>query len=324
MSDLDRELRGTPCAGDNSCLPKPTSTRPWCIAVATIVMAFGARSLHAQNDSANDQIWIAPTKPTANQSGWFPRSIKSRVGKVIAIDAKQVRFVSEGDEAESIFSSDRLIWVEPGSQSAKESAALKLVAEGKHSEAVRALLDVLAERPPVWRQQWLSMVASGAAWKSERATIALEIVSQIDRRPLPAMVLARLPIQWQNRRPSPQAEAAAKSRLADPSPLVQLVAASWLLSSRDRNQAMAAIEKLRADDRPNVARFAEILSWRTATPPRVAENARAWRTKVESLPIPLQTGPTQTLIDKFRSAELVDQAEILQWSLDLIPTEPKL
>ena len=48
-------------------------------------------------------------------------------------------------------------------------------------ESLTKLPDVLKERPPVWRQQWITMLASVAAWKSGRSKICLELVSQLDR-----------------------------------------------------------------------------------------------------------------------------------------------
>ena len=39
--------------------------------------------------------------------------------------------------------------------------------------SVRPLLDVLSERPPVWRQQWITMLAGFAAWKSDRARFTM-------------------------------------------------------------------------------------------------------------------------------------------------------
>lgn len=295
------------------------------LALATFPFASAARGQDTNAvASKRDRIWIEPARPTKTESRWYPRSIITRSGKLIDLGGKQTRFLVEGDEAETLLPSDRVIWIEPGQRSEKETAALRLFAAGKHGEAVEPLLDVLTERPPVWRQQWLSMLAGHAAWKSGRAAIALEIVSHLDRRPLPAMVLASLPIEWKNGRVEATNVTAAGARLDDPSPAVRLVAASWLLSSGQRNEASATLQALSKNERSTVARLAETLLWRTASPRQVSEAASSWRTKIEALPIALQTGPIKTLADKLRAADLSDQADLLLWSLDLTPAHPKL
>jgi len=101
-----------------------------------------------------------------------------------------------------------------------------------------------------------------------------------------------------------------------------LVAASWLLSSSDRSEALKVLKTLQGSKRIEVRSFAEMLRWRTATPPQVIESAKGWRKKIDQLPMVWQPGPTKTLIDKFRSAGLTDLSKQLQWSSELTPIHP--
>ena len=280
-------------------------------------------TMHAVAAQTADRVWLEPQRPTSTQSNWYPRAIEIRSGEVLEFDAKQLRLLLTGDEAETTVAASRVLWIEPGNISELEVEAIRLFVAGEHAQSLATLPSVLKQRPPVWRQQWITMLAACAAWKSGRSKIALELVAQLDRRSLPPIAIAWLPVAWQNGPQPADAVIEAKNRLADLSAAVQLVAASWLLSSPARNQASAVLTKLQTQDRADIARLAEILLWRTATPPQVIESAESWQSKVDALPMVLQIGPMGTLIEKLRSAGQSDAAERLQWSLDLTPIHPR-
>jgi hypothetical protein len=263
-----------------------------------------------------DQVWIEPQRPTSTQSDWYPRAIETRSGTVVQFDSEQLRLQPTDDADQIVIAAARVLWIEPGQVSELEAEAMDLFARGENSSSLRKLPEILAAKPPVWRQQWMTMNAAVAAWKSGRADISLELVSQLDRRPLPPVAIAWLPIAWTNR-PLP-----ANGRLADPSPVVQLVAASWLLSSPQRNQGLAVLKQLETQDRKEIAKFARILSWRAASPPEVIESCRGWEAAIDSLPMVWQTGPLTLLIDKLRAANQLESANRLRWSLELTPIHP--
>jgi len=271
---------------------------------------------------AADRVWLEPPRPTSSQSDWYPRAIEILSGKVVDFDAKQLRCVVAGDEEVTVIAASRVLWIEPDEVSELEAEAIQLFADGSFAQSLSKLPGVLQQRPPVWRQQWITMLSANAAWKGGRSKIALELVSQLDRRPLPPMALAWLPLAWRGGVQSAEAVSAAKNRLSDPSVAVQLVAASWLLSSPDRNQATAVLKQLEVQQPAEIAALAEILLWRTATPPQVIQSASDWQSQLDRLPMVLQTGPTMTLIDKLQSAGQTDAADHLQWSLDLTPIQP--
>ncbi len=291
-------------------------------------LALGLLSVLASLASAacapcQDRIWLEPQRPTESQSRWYPRSIETRSGKIIRFDASQLQIVVDGDEVATLIAATRVLWVEPGDRSPAELAALQLFADGQYAQSVRPLLDVLAQRPPVWRQQWLSMTAAYAAWRSSRGAIAIELVSQLDKRPLAPLTIGWLPIAWRGGAPQPEAIDAAQKRLTDPSPAVRLVAASWLLSSQHRSPATAVLQQLAVnDERPLIAVLAEAVLWRVATPPQVVESIGDWQQKLDSLPMVLQVGPTITLIEKLRSAGRTEAATHLELSLKLTPPFP--
>ncbi len=291
--------------------------------IRTFALAFGiAIFLADSGDARADQVWVEPLRPTPNESDWYPRGIEVHRGEVKQFDARQLRIKPSDDGDELVFAAARVLWIEREQVSELESEAMRLFAEGEYSSSLLKLPDILGAKPPIWRQQWVTMMAAVAAWKSGRGKIALELVSQLDRRPLPPVAVAWSPIAWTNRSPNPSAIAAAEARLADPSPLVQLVAASWLLSSPKRSEATAVLKQLESQPRPTLSKLARVLTWRAATPPEVIESADHWEASINQLPMVLQTGPLTLLVDKLRAAGESDRAERLRWSLELTPIHP--
>ena len=274
------------------------------------------------NAARSDQVWIEPQRPTSTQSDWYPRAIEIHSGNVLRFDNEQLRFQPTGDAEEMVIAASRVLWIEPAEVSDLEAESLRLFASGEYSSSLQKLPEILAAKPPVWRQQWITMTAAVAAWKTGRAEIALELVGQLDRRPLPPIAIAWLPIAWTNRSLPANVVNAANDRLADPSPVVQLVAASWLLSSPQRNQAIAILKQLESQDRKEIVRLARILSWRAASPPEVLESSSGWEAAIDSLPMVWQTGPLTLMIDKLRSANQIEAANRLRWSLELTPIHP--
>lgn len=284
-----------------------------------------AQTNSAGADAADslDRIWIEPPPRVSSESDWYPRSIAVRLGEIKQFDAESLRIVFAGDEAETLIAADRVVWIERAGSSQQERAAVAMFREGNYAESLRPLLDVLAERPPVWRQQSLSMMAAYAAWRSSRERIALEVVDQLDERPLPPLTLAWLPIDWSGERSSAAARDLAVARLDDASPAVRLVSASWLLSGATRGQAIAVLQSLStAAERPQIARLAACLQWRVAAPPEVKASSEKWRTQLDEMPLALQVGPTLTLIDKWRAAGNAEAARQLEMSLQLTPPIP--
>ncbi|MGI9469926.1 MAG: hypothetical protein ACR2NZ_00240 [Rubripirellula sp.] len=290
--------------------------------IVRFLLLLGCCASIAASAKGVDRVWIQPPRPTSTESDWYPRSIEVREGRVILFDGKQLRVICTGDEAETVIASGRVIWIEPDPVSDLEQEAVDLFEQGEHAASLLRLPDILKQRPPVWRQQRITMLSAVNAWLSGRASIALELVGQLDRRPLPLAVVAWLPIAWENGALSTETLEAAKNRLEDPSPAVRLVAASWLLSASDRNQAITTLKSLEQHPRVEIARLAEVLLWRITAPPQVADLATQWQARLDALPMALQTGPTKTVINKLRAAGQSERADQLKWSLEVTPIQP--
>lgn len=293
----------------------------WRKAILHLCMAFVMLKA-TRGVSRADQFWIEPQRATSAQSDWYASGIERRTGNVVSFDSDRFQYQPSGSTDEVLIASARVLWIDPDPISESEQEAMRLLAAGDYSASLQKLPEILRAKPPVWRQQWITMTAAVAAWKSGRPDIALELVSQLDQRPLPPIAIAWLPIAWTNRPQDANVIRAATSRLADASPAARLVSASWLLSSPKRSEAMAALKQLESQDRKEIAKLARILSWRAATPPEVLQSHKQWESAIDSLPMVWQTGPLTLLVDKLRSANQQEAVDRLRWSLELTPIHP--
>ena len=277
------------------------------------------------------RVWIAPSSKAAKWDTWYPPAIHVVEGHLIQFDHRGLRIEPLGGKPESAFAATRVMWVELLDPNESSQQLLESYVEGRYGESLKALPPALKARPPVWRQQQLTMIASCAGCWSGQEKISLNLISQLDRRPLPPVVLGWAPIAWKgypfdpSRRRVPAASwvTAAKESLDDKSPLARLVAASWLLSSPERPVAIKQIKELiTKKDRPSVAALAYCLLWSTATPPQVKSNQTKWMRQLEQLPLPLQMGPMMVLERKLQATGESELAGFLEQSINLTPIAP--
>ena len=269
-------------------------------------------------------IWLAPSTSETRGSNWYPAAIQKQQGQVVQFDRDAIVITDPKTSRSRRLASSRVLWIEADDQTDREKNIRSFFEEGRDTDVLSGLSDVLNERPPVWRQQWLTMVAAVSAWRTKRGKVALELISQLDQRPLPLMILAWLPIAWTNQITAEPLVADALARLSDPSPIVQLIASSWLLSSVHRNIASEKIKELITSERTEVAQLASALLWRVATPEQVKKSAEDWRDEIDGMPLMLQGGPLVLLKSKLRSSGEATAAEHLQWSINVAPLMTQL
>ena len=269
-------------------------------------------------------IWLAPSPSENRDSNWYPAAIQKQQGQVVQFDRDVIVITDPKTSRSRRLASSRVLWIESDDQTDREKKIRSFFEEQRDTDVLSGLSDVLKERPPVWRQQWLTMVAAVSAWRTKRGKVALELISQLDQRPLPLMILAWLPIAWTNQITAEPLVADALARLSDPSPIVQLIASSWLLSSVHRNVASEKIKELITSERTEVAQLASALLWRVATPEQVKKSAEDWRDEIDRMPLMLQGGPLVLLKSKLQSSGEATAAEHLQWSIDVAPLMTQL
>lgn len=269
--------------------------------------------------SSASTIWLAPQKTSSEIKGWYAPSIQTLKGDVVEYTQEVIVVVDSRTRKEQRFASSRVIWIESDDLTGEEKDFRQAFEMGNDSEVLGNLPDVLNQRPPVWRQQWLTMVAAVSAWRTNRGQIALELIGQLDRRPLPLLSLAWVPLAWTNEATADPMISEALDRISDPSELVRLTASSWLLGSPKRKTGVDELQQLTKSKRPEIAGLAEILLWRIATPDQVASSKNTWEQSIASLPMVIQTGPLVLLMDKLRASGDEVSAQHLQWALEVTP-----
>ena len=288
-----------------------------------IVVGSLSGGLLKADEFSGDRVWLAPSKPVSNQGRWYPAAVKEIVGEIMRFDAQQLAIRVSGDEVDSFFVADRVLWIIRGKASDEERDAIGHFFDKEYQRALQSLLKVLDQRPPIWQQQWLSMLAAQSAMRTGRHEIALELVAQLDRRGLPPLVLAYLPIAWKSEARSELNADKIAEKLASQSPSVRLVSANWLLPTKHRESAIATLKKLTADRlRPLIAQLSAAVLWQTGTPAQVEKYSSKWQEQIELMPMVLQNGPAWTLVERLEVSGDSDQARWLRLSLDKSPVHP--
>lgn len=267
----------------------------------------------AQQDA---RIRLAPRAESSKEKEerWYAKPITTRIGEIVELDGRQLAVILSGEANPTRFPAERVLSIETREIPDDQRAALQAFRDGDYTTALKGLVASISnkepsERPPVWRQQWLSMMAAQAAWRSGRGAIAFELIEQLDRRPMPPMIWALLPIDWKGTTNSqPLLDAAAK-RAGSESLAVKLVAASWLLgSTKYRGAAESAINRLAKLKAPTISPLAKQLGWRSRTPVELRSQWPDWLATIDALPMSLQAGPRIAIESALRSAGLADAA----------------
>lgn len=287
-----------------------------CVVAMTVVRCEG-------EDVRVDTVWLEPLKTSANADSWFPGSITQHKGIIKSLDHLALRMIVDESPTETTFAAHRVLWIEFGKVSEKESSLTTLFREQKRPESLLLLRDVLREPLPRWRKKWRMIQAANSMWNVTGDSSAFQMMSAIGSEPLPPLILASLPVAW-TRSNSERTELNVGQFEANvKTPEQRLVFLSWRLRALGRDRAIAAIEMLTNDKtRPYVGKLADTLRWRLANPNEVRENAKLWEAKIDALPMVLQVGPTLMLIEKLEAAGLAEDAKRLRLSLQLTPPFP--
>lgn len=281
--------------------------------------------------SAAHQLFLAPSataQQTPRNQRWFPIPVNSIRGQILELNDKQAKIQVPGKVQVDTYAANRVIHVRLANTPDDQIKALALYDQRQFSAALPAIVKAVSEpqngqRAPVWRQQWLSMLAARAAMHGNRGSVAIELVRQLDQRPLPAMTLGLLPIVWDWSDTSALVQPAVKAAGSD-SLAVKLVAASWLMRSQDyRDAAKSALQRLAAQtQRPTIATLAKQLLWQLKTPVQIQSDFESWETEVEALPMPLQTGPIIGLATTLRRMGQNEASQRWSKALELAAPAP--
>jgi hypothetical protein len=326
-NSLAREQRpfDAPHSGDNGDAKRLVLLFVFLVITQTSLAPSLAQTPSVQ--SQPDRVRLAPgiESKSPSKQRWYPRPVTTQIGKVVQLDANQLSIILAGQVTPTRFASERVLGIELSTIPEDQAAAIESFNQGNFTAALPGLIRSISERdrsdrPPVWRQQWLSMLAAQAAMRSGRGDVALELVAKLDARPLSAMILGILPIDWTGTlvTDNDMFDSAVRRAKSD-SLAVKLVAASWLLRSPTyRSAAESAIRRLAAQqDRKRISSLAAQLVWRTKTPPELQAQLAQWEDQIDELPMALQTGPMVSLRHHAQRAGIKDAARKWELAIEL-------
>jgi len=270
-----------------------------------------------------DRMAYLPVETATTEGNWLARPLLKLSGTIKQFDTQQLEITVAGETQPTRVRAERIVWVVPAWSDNDARQGLVAYREGQWPQAIAGLFEALKKRPPVWRQEWLSVLLANAAFEAGRFPAAFELIAQLDRKPLPIPMLAQLPIVWHGRVTEPTLLSAAEAQLAAPEPLVRLAAASVLIASENPNAAKQVLLQLAADaQRPLVARLADAQLWRRATLVETKQQLGRWLEKIEQLPPGVITGPLATVADRLENASDTEQAVEFWLAVALLAEDP--
>ncbi|WP_153558444.1 hypothetical protein [Roseimaritima sediminicola] len=258
--------------------------------------------------SGQDRVAYLPAENAAAGSeaehrDWRNRPLQVVTGSIQNWNEKHLQIQSAGGQDVTALRSEAVVWVLPHWSDADARAGARAYAEGQLAEAIAKMLAAIKKRPRSWQQEALSVRLAVAAFEAGRYPAAFELIAQLDRGDLPAVLVGQLPIVWSGRSRDAGLIAAAKARLDAPQPLLRLAAASALLSTSEAAAARRTLEDLAGDGtRPIVAKLADAQLWRTATPVETKQSASRWQEKCEAMPPAVTSGPWAAIAERLQTA----------------------
>ena len=274
-----------------AAIPVPAAGRigrwwswPFAVAVVTSTMA-GA-----------DAVTLVP--PRGDDDGWYARPTRSISGAITRFDDRVCEIDGVRHRAIDV------LHAEPDAITPEAATVL-----ADPADPVRELLIALEQRPPVWWQQILTAHAADDLMRTGRRREAYELIRQLDARPLPPLVVMRLPVAWASD-DAADTHADEAAGLTSESPLVRLVAASRLADHPShRSDARKSLAELAAPgNRP---------MGRSTVHPMIRSAARAVQIRiVDATPLINDPGKVAAAVDRFpvllRPAAAASAADALE------------
>ena len=215
---------------------------------------------------------------------------KRLVGRIVELTGDHLVFEHPSGRKETVAGS-RVIDVR-SHWSPQLHKADTLFQQRRYAEALPAYRPALGAEERAWVKQ---RIRARVVWcnrylgRTEQAGAAFRALYQRDPT---TREFAAIPLDWITRLPSPGAAQRAKEWLAErDSGVARLIAASWLLSTSSRADALRTLNGLLTDSDPRVAFLAEAQQWRTRLTTTNAEELKRWTARVDRMPDSIRAGP---------------------------------
>jgi tetratricopeptide (TPR) repeat protein len=192
-------------------------------------------------------------------------------------------------------------------------SALDSVATGNHVQAANQLVQALKDETRPWarriiRAELVRVLMALNQWETAIEHFLMILVEDPQTR-----YFYLLPLKWIGTTAISESTATALMKSRDPTE--QLIGASWLIPSRQQNDATKVLEQLTHDLNPNVQKLATTQLWRLRGVNLSSVNDRqveVWEQRIGELPSPLQAGPWYFLAEVQMKRQQFDVA-VISW-----------
>jgi len=175
---------------------------------------------------------------------------------------------------------------------APHEAGNRLVAERKFAEAAAQYAEATRNEQRRWVRRMILAQTTTCLANLGRIEQAGETFLLIVRSDPSTQYFDRIPLGWRPYEPSLTLANQAEAWLASSEiPAASLMGASWLLSTRRRSEAIAALRRLSTNRDRRVAQLAIAQLWRTETVTAKPDQVDLWKKATGAMAQPLRAGP---------------------------------
>jgi tetratricopeptide (TPR) repeat protein len=219
---------------------------------------------------------------------------RTLTGEIVDYNGKELRVQLATGQAMNVPAA-RVMQVESAWQ-AQHEAADRLRDERKYTEAIDAYRQALRTESRTWAKRRI-MADAVTAYESlgqfDRAGDAFAVLMQADEH---WQYLERAPLAWlSSGLADARLEQRAQTWLASELAPVQLLGASWSLSSPQRTQAVNTLRKLSNHTDARIAHLADAQLWRANITTVGPQELAAWEAQILRMPANLRGGPCLVL-----------------------------
>jgi hypothetical protein len=164
-------------------------------------------------------------------------------------------------------------------------------AAAQYADAQSSYRLAVREESRRWAQRRLVARLVWCLQYQERFDEACDTFLALYRDDPSTQYLDAMPLVWTTAIPTSALRTKAAAWLDDrQQPAARLLAASWLLSTEHRGEALRVLQGLGGDD-PRLLFLAEAQLWRTELATREESDLRQWQARIEQMPLLVRAGP---------------------------------
>jgi tetratricopeptide (TPR) repeat protein len=172
----------------------------------------------------------------------------------------------------------------------------RLFEQHKYDEALRSYLEALRSESRVWAQRQILAESVSCLKQLGRIEQAGELFLQLVHSDPETVWFGRIPLSWQVVQPPPALEKRAEQWMQnEPSPVAQLMGASWLLATRHRAAAIQVLQRLSTRGEVRLASLATAQAWRARIATVDEAELERWHNLVEKMPREVRAGADYVL-----------------------------